>query len=490
MPVFPPKWGPQNGVDSKDYIPYMQPPGGAVTDTPISLLGHSLGAPNQNLTDQLLFTEVALRNGVVRTVSRVKRAAEETSRTYTIGLPSALWTPVIEQILREGCGDTAFFLLYQCPEDSIYGHWDILPEGRMNPAIEAVDVITTGDDTNIITQTADVTVPEKLRGFVLSWLIIYDSTVAYNSIIFIEEECPTCGDFAQSAVAVGGDGVAIPLEDLTDNRFGTVTTLTSGAAIATVAQTVFNRGDLIAIGYLITAPTGEVRVSYDRGTTWVVVPGIAEPILDIKEFGDVIWLVGGDSAGGGKIYFSEDDLRSVTEVTNALIPAAAPLNKIAYDPDVLRYYITGDSATLLSARFTGSTLSMADISGNLPGSPTDLNGLLVRAKNEVVVGGNAAYLAESHDGGVTFTLVALAGTDLVVAIAGNLWRMVVATTGDLFGMTALGKYRLEAVVLDQGQTVSGLYTDVIMNINDDFNRFVAVTDAGEVVMGVPNYPNA
>lgn len=493
MAGLPSIWGPSKGLDSKDYILNMMPPGGYPTDPPQSLLNHSVTSPSQNLTDALTITSVEVRRGKVVAVTRTKRNAVETSRTYTIGVPSAIWTPLTDQIVREGCDETTFFLLYQCAPDSIYEHWFILPDAALSPLIEAEDFVTTTEDTNIITRTTELATPRLLAGYGLTWNIEFDNAVVstFNTLAVLTEDCPGCSTVMQSIISVGtGDTGAIPQEVLTDDRFGTNSVLTSGAAVDTIPHAVYTEGDFIAVGYEITATTGEVRISFDRGATWEVVPGIAESIRDIIEVDNVLWALGGDSTGGGVLYSSADRFKTVTAVTSAALPASAAMNKMDFDPETRKFYLVGDGGLLLVGRFNGSSMKLTDISSNLNGSPGVLSGVLVRRKNEIVIAGAASYLEQSRDGGVTWAPMGIAGTDDIVGIAGNAWRMVVLTTDNIFEQTALTKYEVTAVALENGATPVGAYTDVIMNVEEDFNRFLITTDSGEVISGIPYVPNS
>lgn len=486
-------FGPKNGLDSKDYLLYMTEPGRSPVTRPVKLLAHSLTSPSQNLIDAVLYTTVEESGGVVRVVTRVKRAAQETYRTYTIGLPSAIWTPVMEQALNGNC-PTTFFMIYLCPADEIYAHAFIFPDAYLNPPIEAEDVITNGEETNIITMTSEMQTTRKLTLYGLQYNIVYDAAAALYDIAFIDEDCRGCltGGAAQDMIAVGGDGVAIPLVINTGNRFSSIATYTSGSVATNLGQAVYRKGDFILAAFLVegTPDTGEIRRSLDGGTTWAVVGSYTEIIYDIFEVDGTFIFVGGDAVGGGAVAISFDQGSTITPVTSAALPAGAALRSIDYDPSTGRYYISGDSGTLLVGTFNGSTLSLNDISANLPGAPTILYRVLVRGDKEVVVGGASGYLAESHDSGVTFTELAIGTTSAIRGLAGNLYRLLVGAATAIFEQTVLTDYELRRVTLANGATIAGDITQIVMNRDDDFNRFAIITDDGEVVMAVPNYPNA
>ncbi|APU89037.1 hypothetical protein Rctr85_008 [Virus Rctr85] len=497
MAYTPAWWGPQNGIDSKDYILHMQGAGG-VSDVPVSLLGHSLTSPSQNLTDALQFVETRLRNGRVTTVSRTKRAAYETSRTYTVGFPSALWTPLMERSILGGC-TTALFMMYQCPEDRIYDHVDILPDATLNPAIEAEDVITTGEDTNIITHTSELQVPEKIRQWRLGFERIYDAagTVAYNDIALLTEDCPGCDFVAgQGVIVAGGDGTAVPDVQLTDDRFGSVTALT-GLGIATdTATAVFSEGDLVLVALTESGadPDGKLYVSRDRGVSFAVVAGFTDIVNAFAKLGNTIIAIGdtGGASTGATVYLSEDQGSTWSEVTASAVTALTTqaLNHVAVDPATGRIYMVADGGKMLVARLSGSTLTVSDISANTGAGINNLNAVAVLAKNHVVIGGAAGFAAESKNGGVTFAVLDVPGSDAIGGLDGNIYRLVIGAGTKLYERSLITKNAITEIVPENGQTLVGAVTRVKMGLEGNMNQFFAVTASGEVVLGRGFYPNA
>lgn len=498
---YPAKFGPKNGINSKDYILHMRPLDGFLTDRPVNLLGHSLTAPSPNLTDALTFTDVELRNGKVVTVSRVARAAQETSRTYTIGIPSALWTPVMEASFANGC-QSDFFLIYLCPEDEIYNHFDAMTEGSLNPAVEAEDIITTGDDTNIISFTSELQVPRRIRGWALGFDIIYTSAVTdanLRDVVFISQECAGCGNrVGFEYLIVGGDDNAAPatgpIDLLTEDRFASVVAITGPSTIGLIGTAAYNDGNLHLIAYqddLVAPTSGQLWRSFDNGVTWSQVTGFTAQIKDIFKAGDAIILVGAVAGGAnGYIGISLDKGQTFTEITDTLL-TGAPLNAGAYDKDTYRYFFVGAGAELFSGRLSGSTLRLNDLSAAVPTPPASLNAIAVLGKNEIMIGGAAGYLAQSRNGAASFATLSLGTASAIASIAGNQLRTIVAAGTSLFKRDALTLNSFAPVVLQNGQVVTGNYTRVRMGLDENgFNYFIATTSQAEVVLGKPFYPNA
>jgi len=272
-----------------------------------------------------------------------------------------------------------------------------------------------------------------------------------------------------------------------------VTALVTGGAATNIIDSLYTEGDFILAAMHITAtPTvGLLKASYDAGATWSTITGVPEVIFDIVNMDGTLILVGGDATAGGRIYLTSDRAQTITEVINAsVIPASTALTAAAYDKETGKVYIAGNAGVLLVGRLSGSSFTLTDISANLNGAPGNLLAVCVRAKNEIVVGGAAGYLSQSRDGGVSFATLAIGTSSVIASIAGNQWRLIVAAGTALFEASALNDNRLTAVTLDNGATVTGDYQRVRMGLDGDFNRFVACTDDGEVVIGLPYYPNA
>lgn len=491
MSSVPSYWGPVDGVDSKDYLLLME--GDTPTSAPISLIGHALTNPSADSSDALQVTRVELKNGRIRTVVRTKRAAEVRSRSYTIGFPAgALWTPAQQAAFRKGCRKT-FFMKYLCPEDRRYNHVDVFPDAVMDEPVEEGDLITI-DDTVTLSSTSNITVTEKLRLWQLGFELVYDAAAAYRAVAFQSVDCPGCGDATGLAMfAGGGDGTAIPLLTDTDDRFSSVTARTTGGALTEHVKAIATKGDIVVVGVAdeadATATAGSLRVSSDGGASFVAISGISLPVQAVTFVGDMIVAVGGIDAGPAQVWVSADRGATWVASTSSALPATSGAFSIAADGSSTVYIGCADG-TLLKGTFTGAVLNLVDISANLPTVSTTLTAVHVYAPNHVAVGSTSNYYVESFDGGATFAAVSLPGTAAVNGIAGTSLRSVVALADGLAIRDVSTDFVFQRITLENGQTVTGDFTAVAMNLDNDFNIFVAVTDDGEVVFGKPFYPNA
>ncbi len=489
MASVPAYFGPADGIDSKDYHFMMQ--GATPVSPPISLIGHALTNPSADSSNALTVSRVELRNGRIRTVVRTKRAAEVRSRSYTIGYPAgALWTPAQQAAQRAGCRST-FYMKYLCPADRRYNHAEIFPDALLDAPVEAGDLITI-DDATVLSATSNMTVSDKERLWALGWEKVYDGADKFDAVAFQSVNCPGCADApGLSLFAAGGNGSIAPTVTDTDDRFASVVARVTGATAGDNVMALATRGNVVVIGTAdkrdATAISGSLRVSTDSGVTFAAIAGLVLPIYDIIFAGDTIVAVGGLAAGAAKIYLSVDNGASWTTVVNTALPATG-LKGVSYDESTGKLYFVG-AAKALTGTLVGTSVQLVDISANIAGI-AGLTEVHAFGDNFVAVGGLSSFYAESQNGGSTFTYPNIPGSDAVTGIAGDKHRSVVVTTTAVCVRDLLTDFVYTPVVLENGATVTGLYTDVQMNLEEDRNLFVAVTDAAEVVIGKPFYPNA
>lgn len=486
-----------NGIDTKDYVLMMD--GTTVVARPQDLVGHTVTSPNVDLSDALTVTQARLQNGRIKTVTITKRAPEERGRQYTIGFPpGALWTPVMQLALRTGCRST-FYMKYLCPADVRLEHAEILPDALLDPVQPEGDLILTEEEAVVAyTSTLRISEQRRLWGLGYSKIFTEAADTPLYSVDFATADCPTCSDVPGLGFFVGGgDGVAVPLVLGTEDRFADTDTLVTGGAAAQIATATENDGALLLEGLASAAvptalATGSLRVSRDAGATWAAATGVTSPIYDIVITGSAILAVGGVGAGAAKVFASFDRAVTWTDVASTALSATEALTSISYDVDSDAFYAVGEGGTLYKLTISGTSVTISDLSANLPGAPGLLKRVKVLAKDFVAVGGAAGYYAESFDGGATFAQRSVSGAVAISGIAGNRYRTVVSAGTALYERDVLNDYEFALVTLESGVAVTGDYTEVteVETYDGNFNMFIAVTDEGEVVLGKPRYPNA
>lgn len=488
-------FGPANGIDTKDYLLMME--GSTPVARPERLPGHTLTNGNVNLSDALRITRVELSRGRIRTFTITKRAAEEQGRTYDIGFPSgAIYTPALRAAQRPGCSRT-FFMKYLCPEDRRFEHVRILPNGVLSPPVPTGDLITVEDVTPITeTSTLETSTQETL--FILGYDPVYSvSSTNIGAIAFLTAECPGCADVPGLAlIAAGGDGDGATTVVRTDDRFTNVTNPTAGGSDH-YATGIFTDGGLVVMTFAdettpaggTGAVAGSIAISNNGGQSFVAVSGISLPVYGVDRLGGTLIAVGGTGAGAGKIYYSQDEGGSWTEFTGTTTVAEA-FTAISADNEVGAAYIVGEAASLFKVTVPGTAVILADLSNNLPGSPTALSAVKVLGPNHIMVGGASGYLAESFDGGANWVQLAVAGANAVGAIGGNRFRTLVGAAGVLWERSPLNDFGWSQVATESGVAISGNIRSIAMNADGDYNLFAIVTSNGQFLMGKSFAPNS
>lgn len=500
----PHRWGPalrNNG----SY--HMMMAGATPSEEPTSLLEHSLDSPSQDLTEPVTQVIQRIVRGRIQNVTKTVEGARETGITYTMGFPSALWTPALELARQGGC-NRDFFLNYLCPDNEQHRHVIVLPDSTLDPPIESTALVTvTGDAGETISETTTLRTSERWRmyEFRTTELSVLQqgeplADVPLHAVDFVLPDCVGCSDNIWTELVTGGfNDAAAPNVLVTGDRFANFESTTSPAPIGSYITSIRAYGDILIAGFadnpdVSAATTGGTLVSGDRGQSFVIddnVNGITEPIHGVARFGGLYIAVGGAASGAAVVYISADGVTWESVVSSAL-PASDALTAVTVDEDNGQIWMVGESGSLLVATFSGDSLLVSDLSGNLPGSPTTLHDVAVIGQGMITVVGATAsggYYAESYDGGATFLQPSAPIGSALVSVSGNKYRTLVTNGTKIYERSLLTGASFKEIGMEAGGTIDGTITEV-RQAPGDVNYFVAVTTNGQTVMGRPPYPNA
>lgn len=483
----PESWGGRN--TTKDYEFFME--GSTPIASPISLAGtHALTSPGQNLTDQLTERYVAKQNGLLVERERVIRQAEELSLTFTIFFGAGLETPALVRARRRL--DTTFYGVRLCPSPG-EGHAYIWPDTIMNPPARVNDAIQVSD-------TAMADWQSELRAeqeILLKELGAFSGVVEQNddpyyAVGFFGSECNVGSETPNSRlIAVGGDGTAAMVVDITANRFASVTQpSTMPAPVGSVGTSVAVLGEnRVLVGFSdldksqfdeITEPAaGGTIFSADGGDNFVIDGNITVPIMAVGRFGGE-WFAAGGAGGAAAFFGTSTDGINFTDVSNiATLSATAALTDAAVDEVTGNIYAVAQDGTLWVGVSTSGSIFFSEIT-TIPGAPATLYSVHVLGQDHLAIGGASGYYAESFDGGTTWSQPSAVNAGSVFGITGTQWRALVGNATALFSRWVTSDYNYESVPPQNGATISGNVTGVAQTQeSSEYNTFAFVTDDGE-----------
>jgi len=488
MAQKPAAWGVP--LTQRDYVLYMEGSGGP-TDAPQSLEGHGLTSPNQELSDPVTYVDMVRRGGRMVAKTVTARGARVNSVSYTMTFPiKAQWTPAMAAAMKSGSCTKDFYLIPDCISEHQYKHWKILSQATVNPPVPAEDMISITTDEGMVSYTADVSASEEVWGWEVGAFKTYtiSGTKKANATAFFTEDCEDCDILSgQALVVTGGDGTAVPTTLVTENRWGSNTAVTFGALTDT-GKSVYATGDTVVISTFsgatyAAATAGKLFVSTNRlASAPVQVTGLIDVISKIVGDGRLVFAVGKQSDGDAALHYSQNGGQSWTASTSSALPTGSAALSAAWDRDTQRLYVACEDGKLLLGTFTGSSLTLTDISSNLPGSPGDLTVVVALGKKTLFVGGAAGYAAESINNGATWESRGVSGTTAITSADGNLNRLLVGAGSTVYIRDVLRENNFKAMTIEDGLSLSGTITDIKMGPNDDFNLFSIATTAGELVI--------
>jgi hypothetical protein len=494
MPFTPEKWGPAS--TSKDYEFFME--GSTPTSKLISLLGHALTSPSQELSDPVTVPEAKKVNGQIQVFQRTVRPSKQTSLSYTLLFPSSLWTPALERARRQNGCETDFYALRLCT-DAEFDHAYIYPDAQLDPPVEVNDFITLEDDT-IVTEQTTLRVQERLILWGLRADVVYtdpDDTPFY-AVGFSNPDCIGCdNDLYTDAFVAGGDGTLADVAGSTEDRFSSVDAIDLGIPVGSLATSMYVSGSVVLVGFAdvaapATAVTGGTSISVNSGANFSLDTNLTAPVWGVGFFSGQYLAIGGTGAGAPQMWTSDNGIEW-TAVSASALAGTDTLTALAIDEEEGNFYVVGEGGSLYKGSFTGGTVSVADISANLPGAPGLLRSVAVVNGDRVIVGGATGYAAESFDGGATFSTVAVSGSAVVGAVAGNQYRQIYGIGDVLYERSILTKYDLSEIELENSAAFTGDITAIVTpaaSAYNSFNYFLVTTDSGQVIFVKPRYPNA
>lgn len=481
-------WGPPNGVHSKDYVLFMENPD--PLKPAYMLESHTLDTPTQNLTDALLFKRTAVLNGRIVTKDIVGRSAEETSRDYPLGFPmGALDSPALNLARRGGCV-ADFYRVFLCPTNECYEHFWVLENGRMDPPVFGENPITV-DDVVEIFETSTIHVEQEylylhLDAYVIHTVDLGLGTGTLRSVAACPGNCPDCGDCVNT-IYVGGDDGGVGTETaylaVSNDRGATWTevdldVLTGGDTTGMIINSISCYGDYIWAAMSDTAygaaALGGVVFSTDGGTTWTVPATPAVAMFTTFMLNGVPYVAGLN----GNIWKANDGI-NWEQVTQTVLTTEDLLGS-AVDVDENVAYIVGTAGSAVV--YDGTAI--IDISAPLAAlavPPTVLFDAHVLERNRVQVSGATGFIAESRDGGTTWTALSVAASvGDVFALEGNAHRALASVDGNLYNRTIMTDWKYTQIGYKYNPSLAG---DLVSLAKlEDQNYFVGVMTTGEIIM--------
>lgn len=478
-------------VTSKDYEPYLM--GTTELDPISSIKNHAITSPSQNLTDVITRRYHKKKGGRIVEAEKVLRPAQELSVTYTI-----VTGPYVEsQILRRardsasGC-KTTVFLIYQCPENDRENHAYIYADGIMNPPVRVNDPFPI-DETTMAEWQFEFRIETEI---LLKEEAVFKGGTEANddplyAIAFMTQDCVNCDSAPyQTLIATGGDGTAEMSIVKSTDRMNTLTALTPTSPTGSVGTSIWTKDDIVLIGFAdldktqfgeITPPaTGGTQFSVDGGTTFVVDNDITVCVMAVGQFGGQYFAAGG--AGGSQaMFWTSDNGLDWTSVTDDDLPADEAITDVAVDEENEELFVVCEGGTALKGFYQGDTIVFAPLT--LPGSPTLVFKADVGRPGRVIVTGSAGYMAESLDGGVTWTERATSGSNNLLGVASKKWRTILGNGTAVQERSVLpySNNNFTPLTVQNGQSLTGNVTGVAKTTDDDteLHYFAVVTDIGE-----------
>lgn len=481
-------WG--SASTTKDWTLLME------GDTPISapyiLENHGMSDLSSDEIDRVLHRYTKRVNGRSVTLTNVLRPAERTGLTFTMLFNGFQWSRAL-QLARENKNcPTTLYLRRNCPPNSKEEQARVLTNVIMNKPTDVNAVIDVGEEANPVTEQSEGYASEEFRLWKLGNFLVTDFAEPAYGVIAREKECVDCGEGVfQEFLVIATDGDSFS-SYVTDDRFATTTDKTalgSAAPSGSIPTDAYYADDVILVSFKNSlGTTGGTVFSADNGATATVDSNITAAIAGVGYFDGQYIAAGGALAGQALVYLSDNGI-AWTSTTGAALPANKAILALAIDTEAENVYFVGEDGLAVKGYRSG-TNSLAFTALTLPGSVSsiDINSVAVLGADHIAVGGAGGYYAESLDGGATWTQPIVTTTSAILAISGDRYRSLYGAGTAIARRDILNNMAYKNDSLEDGQVVTGNVTGIAYD--GDPNYFVSVTDAGNVVVSRPYYPNA
>lgn len=483
---MPSTWGP--AISTKDQSLYMQ--GDRIIDEPVFLENTGVSDMAKNEIDPVFHGETRRVGGRNRTFEKTLRAAEVTRYTVNVMFNGDLWTPLKEYAQRGGC-ETTLYIIPNCAQRE-YKRASVLREVVLREPIETTATIDVGTDASAITEQSEADFVERFWLWNLKHEIVRTFSDYGYAMTIREEDCVDCAKSPfQSFVVLTSDGTAFDTQ-ITDDRFGTVTTRTALGAAApagSVPTSVFAKDEVIIATFRNAAgATGGTVISNNRGLTATVDSDITAAVHQAGEFDGQYLAVGGATGGQAMVWLSNDGI-AWTSVTNGLLPADKNLRAFDVDYSNDTIYAVGEEGLVIKAsRASANSLIMAALTP--PNITTeDLFAVRVFGPDHVAIAGEGGYYAETLDGGATWVQPAVTTTSDLEVLTGDAYRSAYAGGTTISLRDVLTKNRYANGALESGMTIAGNLIDGV-SYNVDRNYFGFLTSTGQVIVSRSFKPGA
>jgi len=406
---------------------------------------------------------------------------------YPIALPKGrtLRSP-IHQFAGRNC-PRDLFMVFICPPDPTHTHFIRMPNGRFDQIERGSAFIEAdGEQTGTVYDASStLTVTTEMTYYYLQLSKSQDTTDVYAAISWSFGACVNCSAFEHRNGFYGG----------LNNFFRTADGFASGTAITTgLANTASINGVVTdgatAVAVFSDGAAGGILLSVDGGATFTnVSPAGSKPLHDVIRAGSYYYAVGGT----GYIYRSVDG-SAWTLLSNTVAPTAV-LYDAAYDPSTGLVYVAGDVSGTGVALQINSSGAITDISATVKGAAVSLPTVYVvdvLAEGHIAFGGASGFYSEYVAGQINpLYRNTTVGSASIKFIGGDSWQTVVGGGTKVWHRWVPAEMAWEEMPKGPGVSITGAITSGAEGMNDEgANFFSFVTDAGEIFIAAPTYPDA